>query len=70
MQFAQTTKYIGNFLHYFETETIDINCDNENIILKYKWQDYSTSIEELWLKAEKLVDAKYFIKPIMWKEWQ
>ena len=23
-----------------------------------------------WLKAEKLVDAKYFIKPIMWKEWQ
>ena len=56
---------------YFETETIDINCDeNERIILKYKWQEYSTNIEELWLKAEKLIDAKYFIKPIMWKQWQ
>ena len=55
---------------YFDTKTVDINCDNENIVLSYKWKDYKTSIEELWLKAEKLVDAKYFIKPIMWKEWQ
>ena len=56
---------------YFKTETIDINCDeNERIILKYKWQEYTTGIQELWLKAEKLVDAKYFIKPIMWKQWQ
>jgi len=56
---------------YFKTETIDINCDeNEKIIVKYKWQEYMTNIGELWLKAEKLVDAKYFIKPIMWKEWQ
>ena len=55
---------------YFDTKTVDINCDNENIILSYKWKDYKTSIEGLGLKAEKLVDAKYFIKPIMWKEWQ
>ena len=56
---------------YFKTETIDINCDeNEKIIVKYKWQEYMTNIGELWLKAEKLIDAKYFIKPIMWKEWQ
>ena len=55
---------------YFETDTVDINSENKDIILKYKWQEYSASIEELWLKAEKLVDAKYFIKPIMWKQWQ
>ncbi len=55
---------------YFEAETIDINCEDENIVLKYKWQEYKTNIGELWLKAEKLVDAKYFIKPIMWKQWQ
>ena len=55
---------------YFETETVDINCENENIILRYKWQNYTTSVRKLWLNAEKLVDAKYFIKPIMWKEWQ
>lgn len=56
---------------YFWTETVDINCDkDDNIVLKYKWEEYKTNIKELWLKAEKLVDAKYFIKPIMWKEWQ
>lgn len=55
---------------YFETETVDINCKDDIITLKYKWQEYTTSIQKLWLKAEKLVDAKYFIKPIMWKEWQ
>ena len=55
---------------YFDTDTVDINCDGDDIVLNYKWKDYVTSIKELWLKAEKLVDAKYFIKPIMWKQWQ
>ena len=56
---------------YFDIEkTIDINCYDENIILSYKWKDYKTNTEELGQKAEKLIDAKYFIKPIMWKQWQ
>jgi hypothetical protein len=55
---------------YFERDMIDINIENEKIILSYNWKDYETTIEELGLSAEKIVDAKYFIKPIMWKQWQ
>ncbi len=55
---------------YFEKENIDINSNWDNIILKYNDSDFSATIKELWLKAEKIVDAKYFIKPIMWKQWQ
>jgi hypothetical protein len=55
---------------YFEKETIDINLVWEKIILSYNWKNYETNIWELNLQAEKLVDAKYFIKPIMWKQWQ
>lgn len=55
---------------YFDTNTIDINCENEDIILNYNWNNYKTNITKLNLQAQKLVDAQYFIKPIMWKEWQ
>ena len=55
---------------YFGKDTIDINLIWENIILTYNWKNYETNIKKLSLQAEKLVDAKYFIKPIMWKQWQ
>ena len=55
---------------YFENWNIDINLNDGNIILTYNWNNYSTTVEELNLQAEKIVDAKYFIKPIMWKQWQ
>lgn len=55
---------------YFGKDTIDINLIWENIILTYNWKNYETNIKKLDLQAEKLVDAKYFIKPIMWKQWQ
>lgn len=55
---------------YFEEKTIDIFIQKENIILNYKWQNFETNIKELWLKAAKIVEAKYFIQPIMWNQWQ
>lgn len=55
---------------YFEKWIIDINAKWEKIIMTYNGNKYETSISELELTPEKLVDAKYFIKPIMWKQWQ
>lgn len=55
---------------YFEKEIININSNWTNIILTYKWKTFNTTINDLWLTPEKFVDAKYFIKPIMWKQWQ
>ncbi len=55
---------------YFDNETLDIYKKDENIVLKYKWEEFETSIKNLNLKSEKIVDAKYFIQPIMWKQWQ
>lgn len=55
---------------YFDKKTIDINIKWEKIIINYNDNVYETNIEELWLQPEKIVDAKYFIKPIMWKQWQ
>ncbi len=55
---------------YFDTETIDIFSKNNNIILKYKWKEFEVSLENLDIKAQKMVEANYFIQPIMWKQWQ
>jgi len=55
---------------YFDTETIDIFSKNNNIILKYKWKEFEISLENLDIKAQKMVEANYFIQPIMWKQWQ
>ena len=55
---------------YFDKKTIDINIQWEKIIMDYNDNVYETTTEELWLQPEKIVDAKYFIKPIMWKQWQ
>jgi hypothetical protein len=55
---------------YFEDKTINIHMNEEKITLTYKWQKIETNIQELWLKAEKIVEAKYFIQPIMWNQWQ
>jgi len=56
--------------NYFDTETIDIFSKNNNIILKYKWKEFEVSLENLDIKAQKMVEANYFIQPIMWKQWQ
>lgn len=56
--------------NYFDTETIDIFSKNNNIILKYKWKEFEISLENLGIKAQKMVEANYFIQPIMWKQWQ
>lgn len=56
--------------NYFDTETIDIFSKNNNIILKYKWKEFEISLENLDIKAQKMVEANYFIQPIMWKQWQ
>lgn len=55
---------------YFDKKTIDINIQWEKIIMNYNDNVYETNTEGLWLQPEKIVDAKYFIKPIMWKQWQ
>lgn len=55
---------------YFDKKTLDINMDWEKIILNYNDKNYETDIQKLWLNPEKIVSAKYFIKPIMWKQWQ
>ena len=55
---------------YFDKKTLDINIDWEKIVLSYNGKNYETDIEKLWLAPEKIVSAKYFIKPIMWKQWQ
>ena len=55
---------------YFDTETIDIFSKNNNIILKYKWKEFEISLENLDIKAQKMVEANYFIQPIIWKQWQ
>ena len=55
---------------YFDKKTLDINMDWEKIVLNYNGKIYETDIQKLWLNPEKIVSAKYFIKPIMWKQWQ
>lgn len=59
---------------YFDSNTenkkIDIYLKSNNIILKYKNKELSTNIQQLNLKAEKMVEPKYFIQPIMGKQWQ
>jgi len=55
---------------YFDKKTLDINMDWEKIVLNYNGKNYETDIQKLWLNPEKIVSAKYFIKPIMWKQWQ
>ena len=55
---------------YFDKKTVDINIKWETIVMNYNDNLYETNIQELALHAEKIVDAKYFIKPIMWKQWQ
>ena len=56
---------------YFESEKqVDINLVDENLILNYKNNDLSTNITKLNLKAEKMIEPKYFIQPIMWNKWQ
>lgn len=55
---------------YFEKSTIKIDYHNDKIILTYSWNDFETTIQDLDLKAEKIVQAQYFIKPIMWNQWQ
>lgn len=55
---------------YFGKQELDIYKLNNNIILKYNKKEFNTSIKELNLEANKLVEAKYFIQPIMGKKWQ
>jgi hypothetical protein len=55
---------------YFETQTIDIYIKSEYIIIKYKKQELSININQLKINAEKIIEPKYFIKPIMGKQWQ
>ena len=63
---------------YFEKDWIKLSfwvewneTKNLNkIILTYNWNDFETTIQDLNLQAEKIVQAQYFIKPIMWSQWQ
>ncbi|HOG15398.1 MAG TPA: hypothetical protein PK674_02315 [Candidatus Absconditabacterales bacterium] len=55
---------------YFDTETIGIFSKNNNIILKYKGKEFEISLENLDIKAQKMVEANYFIQPIMGKQGQ
>ena len=55
---------------YFDKKTLDIYINNDNIILKYNGKEFTTNIKELNIKAEKIVEAKYFIQPTMGKQWQ
>ena len=63
---------------YFETQTnqksnsrkINIYLKNHNLILEYNNQPLTANIGELKIKAEKMTEPKYFIKPIMGGKWQ
>ncbi len=63
---------------YFDTKTnkkvnsrkINIYLEKENLILDYNNTKLSTNIEKLKIKAEKMVEPKYFIKPTMWGKCQ
>ncbi len=55
---------------YFEKDNIDIYTKNEKIIIKTNNKELSTAIEKLEIKPEKMIEPKYFIQPIMWKQWQ
>jgi hypothetical protein len=49
---------------------IDIYLENNNLILNYNNTKLSTDIKELKIKAQKIIEPKYFIKPIMGKQCQ
>jgi hypothetical protein len=49
---------------------IDIYLENNNLILNYNNTKLSTDIKELKIKAQKITEPKYFIKPIMGKQCQ
>ena len=55
-----------------DSKKINIYLENENLILDYNKTKLSTNIEKLRLtnKSEKMIEPKYFIKPIMWRKWQ
>lgn len=55
---------------YFEKNNIDIYTKDEKIIININDKELSTTIEELKIKPEKIIEAKYFIQPIMWSKWQ
>ena len=55
---------------YFDIETVDILSKNNSVILKYKWNNFEVSLEKLNIKTQKMVEANYFIQPIIWKQWQ
>lgn len=55
---------------YFETKTINICLKDNEIILNYNGKELKTDIKNLKIKPEKIVEAKYFIQPIMWNQWQ
>jgi len=50
-----------------DSKKINIYLENENLILDYNKTKLSTNIEKLRLtnKSEKMIEPKYFIKPIM-----
>ncbi len=54
---------------YFKKETLNIYLENNNIMID-NWGKLSTTLEELKIKPEKIVEAKYFIQPIIGKKWQ
>ncbi len=55
---------------YFQKDNIDIYTKDEKIIININDKELSTTIEELKIKPKKIVEANYFIQPIIWKKWQ
>ncbi|HKL44155.1 MAG TPA: hypothetical protein VJ892_02670 [Candidatus Absconditabacterales bacterium] len=54
---------------YFKKETLNIYLENNNIMIDNGGK-LSTTLEELKIKPEKIVEAKYFIQPIIGKKGQ
>ncbi|MCK9467092.1 MAG: hypothetical protein M0P94_02080 [Candidatus Absconditabacterales bacterium] len=55
---------------YFDIETVDILSKNNSVILKYKGNNFEVSLEKLNIKTQKMVEANYFIQPIIGKQGQ
>lgn len=55
---------------YFQQKWIQLTLKDHYIILNHNWIDHKVEIDKLNITPQKIVEANYFIKPIMWKQWQ